>query len=367
MTTIAEARPPVTGGVDTHLDVHVAAVVTAVGGVLGTEQFPTTAAGYQQLLAWMRGFGELARVGVEGTGTYGVSLVKHLRTQQVTGATAPSDTLSRPAHGIPARRCLVVQGRHPPDTAFMTNPAPMKDLSGVALVTGSSSGIGASVARALGQAGMAVVVNSRTSVEAGQMVAADLPSGSYIQADISDEAAAQRLVAEVVEQHGRLDLVVNNAGTTAVIPHADLDGATTDVWRRIFETNVLGTWHVTKAAVPHLRAAGAGHVVNMTSIAGVRPTGSSIPYAVSKAALNHLTSLLALALGPQIRVNAVAPGLVDTPWTADWNEVREAVRTTAPLRRSASPEDVAAVVLGLQRSTYVTGEVVLVDGGLHLR
>lgn len=214
---------------------------------------------------------------------------------------------------------------------------------------------------------MTVVVNSRISVAAGEAVAAELPDASYIQADISDEASAQRLVADTVERHGRLDLVVNNAGTTAVIPHADLDAVTTDVWRRILETNVLGTWHVTKAAVPHLRTSGAGHVVNMTSIAGVRPTGSSIPYAVSKAALNQLTNLLAATLGPQIRVNAVAPGLVDTPWTADWDAVRESVRQTAPLRRSATPEDVATVVLGLQRSTYVTGEIVLVDGGLHLR
>jgi NAD(P)-dependent dehydrogenase (short-subunit alcohol dehydrogenase family) len=105
----------------------------------------------------------------------------------------------------------------------------------------------------------------------------------------------------------------------------------------------------------------------VSSLAGVRPVGSSIPYAASKAALNHTTRLLAAALGPHVRVNAVAPGLVDTPWTQDWDVVREHVHAQAPMRRSASPADVAEVVMGLVRSTYVTGEVVVVDGGLGLR
>jgi ketoreductase RED2 len=108
-------------------------------------------------------------------------------------------------------------------------------------------------------------------------------------------------------------------------------------------------------------------VVNITSIAGIRPRGSSIPYAVSKAALNHLTVLLASTLGPEIRVNAVAPGLIDTPWTETWDDIRAAVKATTPLRRSGQPEDVAIATLGLVRSTYTTGEVVLVDGGMHLR
>jgi ketoreductase RED2 len=108
-------------------------------------------------------------------------------------------------------------------------------------------------------------------------------------------------------------------------------------------------------------------VVNVSSLAGVRPTGSSIPYAVSKAALNHLTRLLANVVGPQVRVNAVAPGLVDTPWTADWDDIRGAVQAMAPLQRSGQPDDVAEVVVSLVRSAYVTGEVWVIDGGLHLR
>ncbi|HWC38179.1 MAG TPA: SDR family oxidoreductase [Acidimicrobiales bacterium] len=237
----------------------------------------------------------------------------------------------------------------------------------VALVTGSSSGIGAATARVLSGAGATVVVNSHRSVEAGRAVAAGLPRGSYEQADVSDPSQGRALVETVVDRHGRLDVLVNNAGTTAVIPHHDLEAASVDVWRRIFELNVFGTWQVTVAAVPHLQASGDGTVVNVSSIAGHRPVGSSIPYAASKAAVSHMTVLLANLLGPSVRVNAVAPGLVDTPWTEDWHAVREVVRGQAPLQRSGTPDDVAQVILSLVTASYVTGEVILVDGGIHLR
>jgi ketoreductase RED2 len=235
------------------------------------------------------------------------------------------------------------------------------------LVTGSSSGIGAATAHYFGGSGATVVVNSARSVDAGQALADELPDASYVQADVADEAQAHAMVDTVIERHCRLDVLVNNAGTTQVIPHADLEVATPEVWRRIFDVNVVGTWQVTVAAVPHLRSTGHGQVINVSSLAGEKPTGSSIPYACSKAAVSHMTRLLANSLGPDIRVNAVAPGLVDTPWTADWGAVREFVTAQAPLQRSATPEDVAEVILGLARASYVTGEVVLVDGGLHLR
>jgi ketoreductase RED2 len=237
----------------------------------------------------------------------------------------------------------------------------------VVLITGSSSGIGAATAHQFAEAGATVVVNSVTSVGAGQAVAAELDGATYVQADIAVDTDCTRLIDEVIDAHGRLDVLVNNAGTTAVISHDDLEAATPEVWRRIFDTNVIGTWQLTVAAVPHLRASGRGQVVNVSSLAGDRPVGSSIPYACSKAAVSHMTRLLANTLGPGIRVNAVAPGLVDTPWTEDWTVVREFVRAQAPLQRSATPDDVAEVILGLARSSYVTGEVVLVDGGLNLR
>ena len=238
---------------------------------------------------------------------------------------------------------------------------------GVAVVTGSSSGIGAAVARALAAEGARLVVNSRSSVEAGRALAAELGDAVYVQGDVADEGACGALVDAALERWGRLDVVVNNAGFTRVIPHHDLDAADDEVWRRIFDVNVLGTWHMTRAAVPALRQAGDGAVVNITSLAGLRPTGSSIPYAVSKAAINHLTRLLANVLGPDIRVNAVAPGLIDTPWTADWEAVRSHVTASAPLRRSGRPEDVAEACLGLIRSGYATGQVLAVDGGVGLR
>jgi ketoreductase RED2 len=252
-------------------------------------------------------------------------------------------------------------GRRPPPT----DDDRFRDQ--VVLVTGSSSGIGAATARAFDRAGATVVVNSHASVDAGQALCAELVDASYKQADIAEESQARSLVEHCVERHGRLDVLVNNAGTTHMIPHGDLEAATPDIWRHIFDVNVIGTWQVTVAAVPHLRASGHGQVINVSSIAGQRPTGSSIPYACSKAALSHMTRLLANVLGPDVRVNAVAPGLTDTPWTAQWEGVREYVASQAPLGRSASPEDVAEVVMGLAKADYVTGEVVLVDGGLSLR
>lgn len=235
----------------------------------------------------------------------------------------------------------------------------------VVLVTGSSSGIGEETARLFSERGATVVINSASSVEAGEAVAASLPHASYVKSVVGGEEEAASLIDTVLERHGRLDALINNAGTTAVIPHQDLAAASLDVWRRIFEVNVFGTWAVTVAAVEALKAT-KGVVINVSSIAGLRATGSSIPYAASKAALNHQTILLAKVLGPEIRVNAVAPGLVDTPWTKDWDFIREVVTAVAPLKRSAQPADVAKVIADLAESTYVTGQVVAIDGGLTI-
>lgn len=249
----------------------------------------------------------------------------------------------------------------------MADPTEGRFSGKVALVTGSTSGIGEATARALAAAGARVVINSARSVDAGTALAGALPDGLYVQADIGEEGACARLVEETVATCGRLDILVNNAGTTEVIPHGDLEAAGLEVWRRIFEVNVFGTWALSVAAMPHLKASGDGAIVNVTSLAGVRPTGSSIPYAASKAALNHQTVLLANVCGPEVRVNAVAPGLVDTPWTASWDAIREYVRAQAPLARSATSEDVADAILGVLRSRYMTGQVVVVDGGLGLK
>ncbi|MCH0540292.1 SDR family oxidoreductase [Streptomyces sp. MUM 203J] len=241
----------------------------------------------------------------------------------------------------------------------------------VALVTGSSSGIGAAIAARLAAEGMRLVINSSRSPEKGRELAAELPDAHYVQADVSDEADAVRLVDAVIERYGRLDVLVNSAGVTQVIPHADIAAVTPEVWQRILGVNVIGTWQVIQAAAPHLAKAesGAGSVVTISSVAGNRPVGSSIPYAVSKAALDHMTRLLAAALGPHIRVNSVAPALTETPWTRDnpfFQKIAEKVREETPLRRVGTDADVAEAVLAAVRNPHMTGAVIPVDGGAAL-
>lgn len=236
----------------------------------------------------------------------------------------------------------------------------------VALVTGSSSGIGEAIARRLSALGASVVINSAHSVEAGRRIAAELGKDAcYVQADISDKAAGERLLAATIERFGKLDILVNNAGWTTAVPHNDLAALTDEIFARTFDINVTGTWLLTKAAIPYLKQSADGNVINITSIAGVRPVGSSIAYSMAKAALNQMTRLLAKSCAP-VRVNAVAPGLVETPWTKDWQAQHEAVRTRAPLQRSAVPDDCVEATLGLLRSRYATGHIFVVDGGLTL-
>ncbi|MEK6364957.1 MAG: SDR family oxidoreductase [Burkholderia gladioli] len=240
----------------------------------------------------------------------------------------------------------------------------------VALVTGSTSGIGAAIARRLSRDGYAIVLHSRASAAAGQALARELGSAVYVQADLADDGARVRLVREAIAAWGRLDVLVNNAGISRVIPHADLAAATPAIWQELHEVNVIAPFRLVSEAQAALREAAArgrpGCVVNVSSHAGVRPKGASIPYAASKAALNHVTRLLALSLAPEIRVNAVAPGLVDTPLTADWTQARQLWKERAPMRRAASPEDIAQAVAMLVASDYLTGEILLSDGGLNL-
>lgn len=239
----------------------------------------------------------------------------------------------------------------------------------VVLVTGSSSGIGKSIARRFGESGDHVVVNSARSVDAGAKVAADLPNAIYVQADISQAASVSALIDTAVMHYGRLDVLVNCAGITRPIPHADLTAASPEIWREIFAVNVIGTWQTITAAMPHLRASPDGTVVNISSIAGSRPAGSSIPYAVSKAAIEHMTRLLAAAVGPEVRVNAVAPGLIETPWTSGhefFAPIAAKVRESTPLRRVGTVHDIAEAVWYLASAAYTTGHVLSSDGGAHL-
>ena len=240
----------------------------------------------------------------------------------------------------------------------------------VALVTGSTSGIGAAIARRLSRDGFAVALHSRSSASAGADLATELGAASYTQADLGQEAQARDLVKTVLAQHGRLDVLVNNAGITEFVAHGDLAKATPEIWRRLYEVNMIAPWILVTEAEAALRASAAGGkpgaIVNISSHAGVRPKGSSIPYAASKAALNHATKLLAIALAPDIRVNAVAPGLVDTPMTAGWTAAQDLWRSRAPMRRGAQPAEIADIVALLIANDYVTGEILIADGGLNL-
>ena len=243
----------------------------------------------------------------------------------------------------------------------------MKDLGGrVAIVTGSSSGIGEATARHLASLGAKVLVNSVTSAEAGEAVAASLGNESiYVQADISDTDHRERLVATALDTYGRIDILINNAGWTRVVEHSDLDALTDEILRKTFEVNLFGTWSLTKAVIPHLQESPDGNVVTITSVAGIRPVGSSIAYAMSKAALNHMTGLLAKSVN-SVRVNAVAPGLIETPWTSGWEELHQTVASRAPAGRSGRPEEIAGAVGSLVTNPYITGAILVVDGGATL-
>ena len=237
----------------------------------------------------------------------------------------------------------------------------------VIVVTGSSSGIGEDAARRTAALGATVVVNSSSSVEAGERVASELGNDStYLQADISDRDQARGLIDQVIDRYGHLDVLVNNAGWTTLVDHGDLEGLTDEIFERTFDVNVSGTWWLTKAAIPHLREVEDGNVVTITSIAGLRPVGSSMAYSMAKAALNQMTRLLAKSYGP-LRFNAVAPGLVETPWTSDWEDQHRAMVKHNPIPRSATPDDCAEAVLALIRNRYASGEIFVVDGGTTQR
>ena len=236
-----------------------------------------------------------------------------------------------------------------------------------ALVTGSATGVGRAVAVALAKRGLAVAVNySRSQKEAEETAdevrRAGVPA-LLCKADVSDDAAVRAMVSRCREEFGGLDVLVNNAGTTHFIDHTDLDALTDEVWNDIFSVNLKGTFYACRAAMPLLRERN-GAIVNVTSVAGLQGVGSSIPYAASKAALNCLTKSLARAFAPQVRVNAVAPGIILTRWLEGHEDMVNRSLQGTPLGRASTPDDVAdAVVFLALDGAMMTGQVVVVDGG----
>lgn len=241
------------------------------------------------------------------------------------------------------------------------------ELSGrVAVVTGGSGTLGEAVSRAFAAEGASVALTYVGERAHAEEVAASLPgaTSAAFHLDQSDAAMPDALIAEVLDRFGRLDILVNNAAWNTMIPFPDLEAMTPELWDRIHATNLRGPFLLSRAAAPALRAA-KGRIVNISSIAGISPGGSSIAYATSKAALMHLTRCLAVALSPDVAVNCVAPGMVPGSRMAARypTSVLEAVPTRALLGRVATAEDMAEQVLAFCRSDSTTGQVVVVDAG----
>jgi 3-oxoacyl-[acyl-carrier protein] reductase len=237
----------------------------------------------------------------------------------------------------------------------------------VALVTGGSKGLGAATSRLLAQAGARVIVTFSKDAEAAERLVASLPGTGHraSRTPAQDTPAIESLIATVGAIEGRLDLLVNNAGSTRVIPHAELRALDDDFFDFVLAVNLRGPFAMVRAAHPLLKASGSGLVVNIGSVSGVRGGGSNIAYAAAKAGLHAMTMSLARALAPEIRVVAVAPSLMETPMTEMWTPQQRAQRIASnPLKRNGQPEEVAAVILGLATTmTFVNGTVIPVDGG----
>lgn len=243
----------------------------------------------------------------------------------------------------------------------------------VALVTGSSSGIGAAVATALAHAGFNIVVNYGKSAEAAKStVTACEAAGSetlLVQCDVSNEASVEAMIAAVKARYGRLDVVCSNAGVSIDIPPKDFHTVTIEDWDRVFGVNVRGLFLVAKHAREMLMQGEDPCMVNTASIVGLRPGAQPLPYSASKAAVVSMTQTLANALGPKVRVNAVAPGWMEGDWMKwmlgdNYEKLMTRRAKATPLKRCVTPEDIAEVVVTLvQHMKFVTGETITIDGG----
>jgi 3-oxoacyl-[acyl-carrier protein] reductase len=246
-----------------------------------------------------------------------------------------------------------------------------------AIVTGSAVGVGRATAIDLARRGANVVVNYSRSEddarEAVRLVEAEGAKALLVRADVSDDAQARSLVQQAVDTFGALHVLVNNAATTHFVGFPDLEGMKGEYWDDIFNVNVKGAFFCTRAAAPAMKAAGQGAIVNVASVAGVYAVGSSIAYAASKAALINMTIALARVLGPEVRVNAVAPGFIETRWLLNglgektYEMARAHQASRAPLKAVCKPEDVSQLILSLiEGADLVTGQTVVIDGGVGI-
>ncbi len=248
------------------------------------------------------------------------------------------------------------------------------DIRGkAAVVTGATRGVGRATALMLARGGCHVVVNFSKSKDEAESVVREIEAlgvkAAPFKCDVHVDAECRAMMDFAQKTFGRLDVLVNNAGTTQFIAHSNLEGVTDEVWDRILGVNLRGSFYCVRAARPHMEKGGGGAVVNVTSVAGVAGIGSSIPYCCSKAALNNLTVTLARALGPKIRVNAVAPGFIEGEWLKQgfgerYAQVKAANEARSVTGRVSQPDDIAAAIVSfITGSEQVTGQVLTVDGG----
>ena len=255
----------------------------------------------------------------------------------------------------------------------------MSSLKGkAAIVTGSATGLGAAVALQLADKGCNVVINyTKSEKEAKETLAACQAKGVeaiLAQGDVGEDADCRRIVDETVKKWGRVDVLVNNAGGTKFANHAELDELNAEDFLWIYKVNVVGAYQMIRACAPHMKEAGKGSVVNVSSIAGVTGIGSSVAYAASKGALNTMTLSLARSLAPKIRVNAVCPGFIGTRWFSDrfgqqtFEGIKRQQEQSTPLGRAGTPEDIATAVVFFcgEGSDHITGETLITDAGMHL-
>jgi 3-oxoacyl-[acyl-carrier protein] reductase len=242
----------------------------------------------------------------------------------------------------------------------------------VALVTGGNGGLGQRICHALAREGVHVGVMYAQSRDQAEGVARDIASRHQVnaaafQCEITDDASVAQVVDDVQKRFGRIDILVNDAAYNKSVQFADLDGLTMEVWDRIIATNLTGPFRLTKAVAPAMKAQGRGRVVNIASVAGVAPTGSSIAYAVSKAGLIHLTKCMAVSLAPDVLVNCVAPGLLEgTRATANLRpEFIAQGAATSLLKKPADKDDCADMVVTMCRTETMTGQTMVIDSGRY--
>jgi len=252
----------------------------------------------------------------------------------------------------------------------------MNSLNNVVIVTGGGTGVGRATSLAMARLGYNVIVNYSRSRDEALATVKEIESlrvkAFPFEANVADDAACRAMVAFAIESLGRVDVLVNCAGTTDFIPFHDLDAVSDESWERLYKVNVVGAFHCARAVRQPMLAAGGGVIINVSSVAAQLGQGSSIPYCCTKAALDNLTVSLARTLAPQIRVNAIAPGFIDGRWTqgglgARFDSIKQAYEKTLPLGRVCQPEDIAdAIVSLITGSRLVTGQTLTVDAGMMI-